>query len=131
MSTFKSTTTINRPVNEVYQFLADLQNHEQLMPENVEDWKSTYDEASFSIKNMGNLSLKVKGRVPDREITLIPAQKPPFDIELKWSLTPGNNDTNVLFTIDANLNMMMKMLASGPLQKLADHETQSILSVLS
>jgi len=129
MSTFKSKATINRPVNEVYTFLADLRNHEQLMPDNVEDWKSTYDEASFSIKNMAKISLKVNNRVEDREIHIIPAEKPPFDLELKWSLLPNNAATDVLFVIDANLSMMMKMLASGPLQKLADHEIETVVSV--
>ncbi len=101
------------------------------MPENVENWNATNDEASFTIKNMGKLSLKVKNRVENREISIVPAEKPPFDLELKWTLTENNNRTDVLFTIDANLNMMMKMMASGPLQKLADHETQSILSILT
>ena len=30
------------------------------MPDNVENWNATNDEASFTIKNMGKLSLKVK-----------------------------------------------------------------------
>ena len=33
MSTFESTVTINKPVNIVYQFLADMNNHQQLMPD--------------------------------------------------------------------------------------------------
>ena len=117
MKTFTSTATINRPIAEVYSFLSDLNNHQQLMPENVENWKSTYDEATFDIKNMTKLSLKVESRVEDTGIKIIPAEKPPFDLELKWSLSMNNNQTEVIFTIAADLNMMMKMVASGPLQK--------------
>ena len=41
MTTFESKASINKPANEVYQFLADMNNHQQLMPENIQDWTST------------------------------------------------------------------------------------------
>ncbi|MEZ2334284.1 SRPBCC family protein [Mucilaginibacter sp. RCC_168] len=131
MSTFTSNISINKPVSEVYAFLADFNNHQKLMPENIQEWVSTADEAHFSIQNMAKLSLKIESRVPDQEIIIVPAAKPPFDLKLKWSLSYDNDHTDVIFTIDADLNMMMKMLASGPLQKLADHETNSLTEILS
>ena len=100
------------------------------MPENIVDWTSSYNEASFNIQNMAKLSLKVDSREDNKEIKIIPSEKPPFDLTLTWILSPGEGYTDVLFTITADLNMMMKMLASGPLQKLADHETQSLLTIL-
>ena len=131
MKIFESKTTINRPVKDVYQFLSDLNNHQQLMPENILDWTSTPDEASFNVQNMAKLSLKVESRIENSEIRIVPAEKPPFDLELKWSLSSVSDHTDVVFTIAADLNMMMKMLASGPLQKLADHETQNLRSILT
>ena len=131
MSTFTSNISINKPIGEVYAFLADFNNHQKLMPENIQEWVSTADEAHFSIQNMAKLSLKIESRVPDQEIIIVPAAKPPFDLKLKWSLSFDNDHTDVIFTIDADLNMMMKMLASGPLQKLADHETNSLTEILS
>ncbi|SDP75748.1 hypothetical protein SAMN05428975_2546 [Mucilaginibacter sp. OK268] len=131
MSTFTSNISINKPISEVYAFLADFNNHQKLMPENIQEWVSTADEAHFSIQNMAKLFLKIESRVPDQEIIIVPAAKPPFDLKLKWSLSFDNDHTDVIFTIDADLNMMMKMLASGPLQKLADHETNSLTEILS
>ena len=131
MSTFTSSTSINKPITEIYAFLADFNNHQKLMPENIQEWVSTADEAHFSIQNMAKLSLKIESRIPDQEIIIVPEAKPPFDLKLKWSLSFDNDHTDVLFTIDADLNMMMKMLASGPLQKLADHETNSLTEILS
>ncbi|MDN5287185.1 MAG: hypothetical protein JWR38_3459 [Mucilaginibacter sp.] len=131
MTTFTSNTSINKPLQEVYSFLADFNNHQKLMPDNIQEWVSTTDEASFSIQNMAKLSLKVESRTVDQEIIIVPAAKPPFDLELKWSLSFDNDHTDVLFTINADLSMMMKMLASGPLQKLTDHETQSLTEILS
>jgi hypothetical protein len=131
MTTFESKVIINKPVNEVYNFLADLNNHRQLMPDSVQDWTSTFDTASFSIQNMTKLSLKVESRVEDNEIKIVPSEKPPFNLELKWNLSFNDNQTEAVLTILADLNMMMKIMASGPLQKLADHETQTLSSILS
>jgi len=132
MSTFQSTTSINKPISEIYSFLADMNNHQQLMPaDDVSEWLSTTDEASFNIRNMIKLVLKIENRVPDAEIRIIPAEKPPFEMELKWVLSDGGDHTEVLFTITAELNMMMKMLASGPLQKLVDDETANLYKLLN
>jgi carbon monoxide dehydrogenase subunit G len=132
MTTFESTAHINKPVNEVYAFLADMNNHGKLMPDDdVSGWSSTMDEASFTIRNMLKLVLKIEERITDELIRIIPAEKPPFDMELKWELSAdGNYNTNVAFTINADLNMMMKMLAAGPLQKLADDESANLCSLL-
>jgi len=101
------------------------------MPESVQDWSSTVNEASFSVQNMLKLSLKIAERREDEEIKIIPSGKPPFDMELKWILSANNEQTNVTFTILADLNMMMKMMASGPLKKLADHEVEALVKILS
>ena len=53
MTTFESKITIHRPVSDVYNFLADLNNHQQLMPENIYNWNSTRDTASFTIQKYG------------------------------------------------------------------------------
>lgn len=131
MSTFKSTTRIKRPVKEIYDFLADMNNHERLVPaDEITDWSSTADEASFTVRNILKLWLKMGERVTDKEITLIPAAKPPFDIEMKWELLVDGEYTDVVFTIEADLNMMLKMMASGPLQKLADDESANLFNLL-
>ncbi|RVU02768.1 SRPBCC family protein [Mucilaginibacter limnophilus] len=126
MTVFESIVHINKPVSGIYQFLSDLNNHQQLMPPQVQDWRSTADEASFSIQNMAKLRLGVQNRVENTEITIVPTEQPPFKVMLKWQLAQESDYTSVQFTIAAELNMMMKMLASGPLQKLADHQTQAL-----
>jgi carbon monoxide dehydrogenase subunit G len=131
MTTFESEATINRPVNEVYLFLADMNNHQQLMSENVQDWSSTSNEARFNVQGMLKLALKIEDRVENQEIKIVPAEKPPFELELKWVLSSYNNQTLVRYTIRADLNMMMKIMASGPLQKLTDHEAQALAQILN
>ncbi|WP_461451891.1 SRPBCC family protein [Mucilaginibacter sp.] len=132
MKTFQSTVYINKPAEVIYNFLSDMNNHEKLMPaDDISEWKSITDEASFMIRNMIRLSLKIDERFVNEEIKIVPAEKPPFDIELKWTLSPDGNATNVLYVITADLNMMMNIVASGPLQKLADNETANLFNLLS
>jgi carbon monoxide dehydrogenase subunit G len=127
-----SSVTLNKPVAEVYTFLADLNNHQQLMPENIYNWSSTTDEAAFTIQNMAKLAIKVSSRIPNQEIMAIPSAEAPFDLELKWELQDlGNGTTEATHTISAELNMMLKMLASGPLQQLADHQTTKLKALFS
>ncbi len=130
MTVFESKISINKHIAEVYNFLADMNNHQQLMPENIQNWSSTTDDVCFNIQNMGSLSLKVESRTTNSEIKIIPFEKPPFDLELKWGLSSAGNNTEVTFVLSADLNMMMKMLASGSLQKLVNHETTSLKNIL-
>nr|WP_294876684.1 SRPBCC family protein [uncultured Pedobacter sp.] len=131
MTVIESSVELNLPVEKVYTFLADMNNHQQLMPENIYNWSSTTDDASFTIQNMAKLAIKISERVENKEITAIPTEKPPFDVELKWTVADnGNGGTVAKHIISADLNMMMKMLAVKPLQNLADHQTQRLTEVL-
>jgi len=131
MTVIESTTIVNQPVEKVYNFLADMNNVQQLMPENIYNWTSTKDEASFTIQNMAKLAIKISSRVPNQEIIAIPSEKAPFDLELKWTVADnGDGTTTATHIISADLNMMMKMLAAGPLKKLADHQTARLSEIL-
>lgn len=131
MTIIESSVELKLPIDKVYNFLENLNNHQQLMPENIYNWSSTADEASFTIQNMAKLAIKISCRVPNSEIVAIPTEKPPFDVELKWSVSPTDNDGTIAkHIISADLNMMMKMLASGPLQKLADYQTAKLKEIL-
>jgi carbon monoxide dehydrogenase subunit G len=131
MTVIESATIVNQPLEKVYTFLADLNNHQQLMPDNIYNWTSTADDASFTIQNMAKLAIKISSRTPNQELIAIPSEKAPFDIELKWTVADnGDGTTTATHIISADLNMMMKMLAAGPLQKLADHQTARLQEIL-
>lgn len=122
-TTFLNTTVIKAPIEKVYHFLEDCNNHEFLQPDNIYNWSSTKDEASFTIQNMAKLTLIMDKRTPPSEILLVPKDQAPLDVSLQWKLQTIDDDkTEVSLIINANLNMMLKMVASGPLQKLVDHQ---------
>lgn len=131
MTVIQNHTVINKAISEVYFFLADLNNHEQLMPDNIYNWTSTVDEARFTIKNMAKLSLKINQRVENKEIICVPSEEAPFEVKLSWRVEEiSSSETKATFVIEAQLNMMMKMMASGPLQKLVDHQIARVREVL-
>jgi carbon monoxide dehydrogenase subunit G len=132
MTNIESTVSIESPINEVFDFLADLNNHQQLMPENIYNWSSTKEEARFTIQNMAKLAIKVSSIIQNKEIIAKPSEAAPFDMELKWTLNDlGDGKTQATHTFSAELNMMMKMIVSAPLQKLVDHETAQLKAILS
>lgn len=131
MTNFESKVSLSVDPNKVYTFLSDLNNHEKLMPQNIYNWSSTTDEASFTIQNMAKLSLKVASRIENEEIKILPAEEAPFAVEMKWLINKNGAETEAKLIVSAELNMMMKMLASGPLQKLVDHQTASLKTILA
>jgi len=130
MTIIESKTTIAKSVADVYNFLADLNNHQQLMPDNIYNWSSTATEARFTIQNMAKLAVKLGNLIPNQEVQIVAAETPPFEVELKWLLSANGDSADVTYQISADLNMMVKMLVSGPLQKLADHEISRLAEVL-
>jgi carbon monoxide dehydrogenase subunit G len=131
MTVIQNNVAINKPINEVYSFLNDLNNHEQLMPDNIYNWSSTADEARFTIKNMAKLALKISQRVQNKEIVCVPSEEALFEVKLVWKVEEvSETETNATFIIEAQLNMMMKMMASGPLQKLVDHQVRKLKEIL-
>ncbi|WP_069658131.1 SRPBCC family protein [Arcticibacter eurypsychrophilus] len=131
MTVFESKTSINKPVADVFAFLKDFNNHQQLMPDSISEWVSTTNDASFAIKNMSRLSLKISNRIPNISVIIIPASEVPFNLEMRWVVTSLDKDsTEAILTVSAELNMMMKMMASGPLKKLTDFQVTELKKVL-
>ena len=127
MTTIQQQISLQAPVEKVYAFLSNGNNHEKLMPPTITGWQSTEDTAQFSIQGLAKLSLKVTERIENQKIAFGPVDKPPFDFSLYWDLQKGQ-DTQTLanLRIDADLNMMLKMMVSGPLQKLVDYQVAQL-----
>ena len=129
MNTFTSTTQITRPVSDIYAYLSDFNNHRVLMPDNVQAWSSDQDQASFNVQGI-TLKLSITERESNSRIAITPTEKAPFDLKLVWDLASNNGTSEITLTITAELNMMMKMMVAGPLQKLADHQTETLARVM-
>jgi carbon monoxide dehydrogenase subunit G len=116
-------TSIGAPIEKIYNFLSDFNNFKDLMPDQVQNWKSTEETCSFDVSGMGQMSLKQVEKIPFSKIRIIPeaATKLPFTFELICLLEKVNeNESKCEFIFDHEMPMMISMMASRPLQNLVD-----------
>ncbi len=117
MTTFDSEeVTIERSDRQVFEFLSDFNNFQSLMPPQVTDWQSDSEHCSFTIQNMATLGMRYEKKEPFNHIVIASEGKSPFTFNLQCFLnTAGTERTTVRLQLNADLNMMMKMVASKPL----------------
>ena len=108
---------VNKSAKEVFNFLTDFNNFQRLMPEQVTDWKSTSDTCSFTIKGMATLGMKIAEKTPNTSIVIKRDGKAPFDFILFCNIeeVAGSEQCKVQLAFGADLNPMLKMMASTPL----------------
>lgn len=113
--------------NDVYHFLADLNNHQYIMPSQVVDFKGNETECAFTITGTGNLSLKRDILTPNTLVQMVPNGKVPFQFNLKWTIEPSDNGCKVQAVLSAELNFIMKSLAAGPLKNFIDMQADGLV----
>ena len=112
---------INRPAAEIYQQISDLRNFENYMPDQVEDWNATQDACEFKIQGLATLDMVIQERDENKKVVIHSGEKSPVDFKLQCDLeSTSDNSTTVSMKLDAELSMMLKMMASRPLQSLVD-----------
>ncbi len=109
------TITIQKPAEEIYNFLGNFNNFQKLMPEQVTNWQSTDDECSFTIAGMASLGMKIQEKKPNSLIRVIRHGKSPFDFFLNCNIEEKGPECKVQLSFDADLNPMLKMMAVKPL----------------
>jgi len=117
MTTFNSEqVSIARSNRIIFDFLSDFNNFRELMPAQVSDWQSDTESCSFNIQNMATLGMRYEFKKPFDHIKIVSEGNSPFSFNLQCFLEPANeNSTNVALQLNADLNMMLKMIASKPL----------------
>jgi len=118
MTSFKSDKiTINRSPEELFAFLSNFNNFEKLMPEQVTNWKSTNESCSFTIQGMADLAMKMGQQTEFSQITYNSEGNKPFAFDLNTHFNSFDTDqTETQIILNADLNPMLKMMASRPLQ---------------
>lgn len=107
---------IQKPAEEVFNFLSEFSNIGHLMPEQVEGFISDGETCKFTIKGMATLGLKYESKTPHSEVVMAKHEKAPFDLKLICRIDPKDNQSSELQLImDADLNPFLKMMAEKPL----------------
>ncbi|NOX87000.1 MAG: SRPBCC family protein [Chlorobi bacterium] len=125
---------LNADQKTVYEFLSDFNNFEQLMPEQIVNWKSDKENCSFTVKGMADLSLKYSHKEPFHTIEVVPAGKSPIDFTLTITIESREQDdrkTTGIIEIDTNLNPMMAMIAKRPLENLVNAMSERLNEIFA
>ncbi len=139
MTNFESSLkTIYNNRKPVFGFLSNLSNFRSLLPEGtVKNFQVDNDRCSFSVDGLGNIGVRMVSADPDNKIKFESEGAVPFRFNLLVELEEkGDNITTMKLLFDAELNMMMKMVAQKPIEdglemiasKLSDHLNGSQLS---
>ncbi len=121
--------TINKPAREIYSFLSNFNNFQNLMPPQVVNWKSTEDTCSFTIQGMTDLSMHMAEKEPFTKIIIHPDGNPPFDFELDFLLDATDKGTESRMVFHADLNPFMSMIAVNPLRNFVNILNQKLKEI--
>jgi carbon monoxide dehydrogenase subunit G len=108
---------INSSQEEVYNFLMDMNNFQQLFPQDkISDWEATDEICSMKVKSMGTLGLKRVASTANSLIYLDSHGKVPFKFTLNIFISEAdNNQSEVYLVFDGVINPFMKMMVEKPL----------------
>jgi carbon monoxide dehydrogenase subunit G len=110
---------INRPIDEVFDFLSDMNNFERLLPEDkISDWKSDEKQCSFKVQGTTTISFIIESTDRPTLIHIVSGANSPFNFTLDIHLKEDEGKTIGYQIFDANINMFMKMMVEGPLTHL-------------
>lgn len=113
--------TINCQPQKVYDFLADFNNFERLLPEQVSNWQSTGDSCSFEVKGLATIGLRITEKTPFTKISMVSEGKLPFKFSLETAIEEiSEKQCQVQIVIDADMNPFIAMMAEKPLQNFVD-----------
>lgn len=139
---------IDSTIDSVYSFLSDFNRigamvsmarqmgaggqMEQMkqITDRIEDIRFTEDTCTFVVKGMGEMSIKIVEKEYPKLIKLAGDEVVPFQFTL-WIqlLENGPYDTRLRITLEAQLNMVMKMMLKGKLEKGVDQLAEGLTKI--
>ena len=115
MAKFKSpNVTINKTAKELFNKIQDLNNLKDLMPDSIKGFKSTETTCSFKMEDLPRVKLILKEKIPYSKISLI-AEESQIPFSLDCLIKEKGNKCQAKLEINAELNMMMKMMVEKPI----------------
>jgi hypothetical protein len=109
--------TLSCSSEEVYNFVTDIRNFGRFIPDGtITQWQAEKDSCSFSVSVVGVISVRITGREPHSKVIFNGDALKKEDFSLTLNISNGKSDTaEVKILLEAELNPMLKMLASKPI----------------
>jgi len=109
-------TTVLKSDKETFEFLNELANFEQLMPENIDKFEVLNENRFlFALKGMPEIVLEKKEQVPPNKLVLGAAsEKLPFTLSADITAIDDTR-SEVLLSFSGEFNAMMAMMIKKPI----------------
>ena len=123
------TVSVQKSSNDMFEFLAKVENFEQIMPENIDKFEAREDSFLFALSGMPEIKLKLQELVPSSKVVLASASdKIPFTLTGHITET-GESTCDVQLVFNGKFNMMMAMMVKPPLKKFINTLSENIESL--
>ena len=113
---------VSRQPYELYMAMTDLRNFAGMLPEDKRDMvKADYDTLSATVQGF-QIGVKVHDRVPYSRLELVDWGAP-FAFHIALHFDPATEDpyrTDFWIEVQADLNLMMKMMLGGKIREALD-----------
>ncbi len=108
--------TVSKNIKDVYEFVIDLKNFEQLMPDSIDKFEVLDDDTFlFALKGMPQIVLKRNNQQPFNQLVLGAAsEKLPFTLTVDIA-SKNDNETEVGLSFEGEFNAMMAMMIKTPI----------------
>lgn len=122
--------TINCKAEECYEYLTDLNNYQDLLPQDkISNWESDEKKCSFKIQKTYKLELIYVNGLPNSEIHLASGEKSPFKFTLNINVQEIGDKCIAQLVCDADINPFLKMMIEKPLNNLFDYMANRLVKV--
>ncbi|MDY0781132.1 SRPBCC family protein [Tenacibaculum sp. IB213877] len=121
-----NTITVKKSAKDLYEFLTNLENFEQLMPEEKEKFEVDGESFIFGLKGMPEIRLVMKEKTEYSNVTLGAASsKLPFTLAANIDEV-AENESKVQLKFESSFNPMMAMMVKKPLTKFIETLTENL-----
>lgn len=119
------TVVIDKNAYNIVEKLSDFNNFKEFLPENkVEDWQIDGNVCSFTVANIGNISVELESDIETLNIKY-KTLKSPVHLELVFELTKlTENSTQIDISVFSNSNPMVLMMIKHPIRNLLQMITE-------
>ena len=118
---------VNKSQQELFQFLTNVENYEQIMPESKEKFEvKSKDTFAFALKGMPEIWLQIK-ETQEPNLIKLGSASDKFDFSLDVVIEDeGNNTSSAQLFFDGKFNAMMAMMVKGPLNKFINSLAENV-----
>lgn len=110
--------TAGKSQQEMFNFLTNVENYEQIMPESKEKFEVLNQETFlFQLKGMPEIHLKIE-ETKEPELVVLGSTTAKFPFQLQIHINAeSENQSQVFMDFTGKFNAMMSMMIKGPLKK--------------